>query len=114
MWDQALKEMSKIWRDKNPEFTGSFYDGSGLSPLNVCSASDMVNVLTVMHHSDEAKSFYESFVITSYSIHYTKLYEEYCTLHTAELIMKVHYYLCVKCKENVRFLMDLLRSYNFV
>ncbi len=63
MWDQALKEMSKIWRDKNPEFTGSFYDGSGLSPLNVCSASDMVNVLTVMHHSDEAKSFYESLAI---------------------------------------------------
>ncbi len=62
-WDTGVKELSEFWNSKVPGFTGVFYDGSGLSPFNAFSASDMVDALMWLNQSDYKQSFKQSLAI---------------------------------------------------
>ncbi|MCT4646396.1 MAG: D-alanyl-D-alanine carboxypeptidase/D-alanyl-D-alanine-endopeptidase [Carboxylicivirga sp.] len=59
-WDNGTKALLVFWKKQIPGFTGQFYDGSGLSPFNAFSASDMVDALIYMQHSLVADQFKES------------------------------------------------------
>ena len=62
-WDIGVKELTGFWNSKIPEFSGLFFDGSGLSPFNAVSANDMVEVLTWMNQSEYSTAFKESLSI---------------------------------------------------
>ena len=48
-----------------------FHDATGLNPLNVASADDLAKMVQAAYRYPLIRQF----VITSYSIHYTKLYD---------------------------------------
>ncbi len=62
-WDNASLLLNDIWSKALPNSTANFYDGSGLSPFNRFSASDMVKVLTYMEKSDNKEAFLSSLSI---------------------------------------------------
>lgn len=59
-WDDATKELEAYWTRNLPNMTGRFYDGSGLSPFNRFSASDMVGALQYINSQSWSDVFKQS------------------------------------------------------
>lgn len=59
-WNSATRKLNEYWFKKLPENSISLYDGSGLSPANKISASDMVDLLLYMQRSELAVDFKSS------------------------------------------------------
>lgn len=62
-WDKGTLALTSYWKKHISEFTGQFYDGSGLSPFNTFSATDMVNALVYLYQSPRNDEFIESLSI---------------------------------------------------
>ncbi|WP_289054772.1 D-alanyl-D-alanine carboxypeptidase/D-alanyl-D-alanine endopeptidase [Carboxylicivirga marina] len=62
-WDKGVSSVTEFWHGRINDFSGAFYDGSGLSPFNAISASDMVEVLQVMHSGNNSEVFKQSLSI---------------------------------------------------
>ncbi|MBI9062998.1 MAG: D-alanyl-D-alanine carboxypeptidase/D-alanyl-D-alanine-endopeptidase [Marinilabiliaceae bacterium] len=62
-WDTGCLALNIFWRKNIGDFSGKFYDGSGLSPFNGVSCKDLVNVLTYMHHSEQSDVFKQTLAI---------------------------------------------------
>ena len=62
-WDKGVKKLTDFWRSKVPDFSGSFFDGSGLSPFNAVSAKDMVEALIWLNQSKYKQAFKQSLSI---------------------------------------------------
>lgn len=62
-WDAGCLVLNSFWHKNTGDFSGKFYDGSGLSPFNGISCKDLVNVLIYMHHSEQADAFKQSLAI---------------------------------------------------
>lgn len=59
-WDMGVKSLHEFWSEAIPEFSGLFFDGSGLSPFNAFSARDMVEVLRYLDTSEKSEVFKQS------------------------------------------------------
>lgn len=59
-WDNGAKSLSSFWENEVSDFTGTFFDGSGLSPFNAFSASDMVAALKCLNVTDNSDYFKQS------------------------------------------------------
>jgi D-alanyl-D-alanine carboxypeptidase/D-alanyl-D-alanine-endopeptidase (penicillin-binding protein 4) len=62
-WDSGVASLHKFWTESVPDFTGLFFDGSGLSPFNAFSACDMVKVLQYLNASESREVFRQSLAI---------------------------------------------------
>nr|WP_321411695.1 D-alanyl-D-alanine carboxypeptidase/D-alanyl-D-alanine-endopeptidase [uncultured Carboxylicivirga sp.] len=59
-WDNASAELNLFWKKRIDGFTGSFNDGSGLSPFNRFSSRDMVEALRYINHQSFSEDFRQS------------------------------------------------------
>ncbi|MCG8581138.1 MAG: D-alanyl-D-alanine carboxypeptidase/D-alanyl-D-alanine-endopeptidase [Bacteroidales bacterium] len=59
-WDSGVESLHEYWDNIIPDFTGRFFDGSGLSPFNAFSANDMVQVLSYIDSSAHSDVFKQS------------------------------------------------------
>ncbi|TRX65883.1 D-alanyl-D-alanine carboxypeptidase/D-alanyl-D-alanine-endopeptidase [Carboxylicivirga sp. M1479] len=62
-WDSGALSLNNYWNGIIPDFTGEFFDGSGLSPFNAFSAKDMVMALKAMDNSEYSHAFKQSLSI---------------------------------------------------
>jgi len=62
-WDTGCLVLNSFWQKRIGAFSGQFYDGSGLSPFNVVSCQDLVDVLIFMHHSEQSEVFKQTLAI---------------------------------------------------
>ncbi|WP_430812196.1 MULTISPECIES: D-alanyl-D-alanine carboxypeptidase/D-alanyl-D-alanine endopeptidase [unclassified Carboxylicivirga] len=62
-WDKGVAALEQFWRDRIPDFSGTFYDGSGLSPFNALAAVDMVAVLQWLYQYDIKGVYKESLAV---------------------------------------------------
>jgi len=56
-WDDASRVLKSYWNERIDDFSGVFYDGSGLSPFNRFSSEDMVKALAYIHNQDYSEDF---------------------------------------------------------
>lgn len=55
--------LNRFWSENINDFSGTFYDGSGLSPFNACSCKDLVETLMYMYHSEQVEVFKQTLSI---------------------------------------------------
>nr|WP_321450993.1 D-alanyl-D-alanine carboxypeptidase/D-alanyl-D-alanine-endopeptidase [uncultured Carboxylicivirga sp.] len=56
-WDNASIVLQSFWNKRIPDFSGTFYDGSGLSPFNRFSAKDMTEALCYVEKTRYSGNF---------------------------------------------------------
>lgn len=59
-WEVGTSKLTRFWQSKIDDFSGDFYDGSGLSPFNAFSAYDMVKALAWLDKSKVGSEFRET------------------------------------------------------
>lgn len=59
-WDNASRTLEAFWGVRIKDFSGAFFDGSGLSPFNRFSPADMVGALTYLNASEYKDVFEQS------------------------------------------------------
>ncbi len=59
-WDSGIGALSNFWKANVPDFSATLFDGSGLSPFNAFSATDMVSVLRWMSVHEQKEVFEQS------------------------------------------------------
>ncbi len=62
-WDAGTNALIHYWDARIENFSGNFYDGSGLSPFNKINARDMGIALKYLHDCDEQPAFKKSLAI---------------------------------------------------
>lgn len=62
-WDNGVRAISDFWRKAIPDYSGQFFDGSGLSPFNAISAHDMVEALRYINVSGRGDAFKQSLAV---------------------------------------------------